>query len=128
MTVYDNALKRRSIRTFTNEKIGDEVYFARSFDYKFDTIVNGRFVLTNNREELVPYNSDKSLYDYIELYLWISDSCQDDDITKCVDSRNQNEMLAKTVKGRVTVELSGDVGETLIRSSKAEVDLNSCKK
>ena len=24
MTVYDNALKRRSIRTFTNEKIGDE--------------------------------------------------------------------------------------------------------
>lgn len=25
MTVYDNALKRRSIRTFTNEKIGDEV-------------------------------------------------------------------------------------------------------
>ena len=62
-------------------KNGEEISNG-SFDYQFDTIKDGRLVLTSIQQDLPEFNIDKSKYDFYQFYLWLSDSCQEEDITK----------------------------------------------
>ena len=100
--------------------------FNGSLDYKFDTIKDGRLVLTNIQQDLIPYNEDKSLYDHYDFYLWISDSCQEDDISLCVDKDKQNNLMNKSIKGKIEVELYGGNKKELIREPSAELNTNTC--
>lgn len=73
-----------------------------SLSTEFDTINNGRLVLTNIQEDLPAYTSTADSYKFI---MWLSDSCQESDITKCIDTENQDYLHNKSISGKVEVEL-----------------------
>ena len=97
-----------------------------SLDYKFDTIVNNRLVLTNIQEDLIPYDDDKTKYDNYEFYMWFSDSCQEEDITKCDNIIDQTNLLNKSISGKLEVELYGKGKNALVRNPQDKIDYNSC--
>lgn len=97
-----------------------------SLDYQFDTIKNGRLVLTNIQQDLVKYDEEKKGYDYYDFYLWISDNCQDDDISKCFDKKGQDNLMGKTLKGKVEIELYADSKKKIVRSPSQIKDIHSC--
>ena len=100
--------------------------FNGSFDYKFDTIKDGRLVLTDIQQDLVPYNTDKSVYDHYDFYLWISDSCQEEDISLCKDKVDQSNLMNKIIRGKIEVELYGEGKKDLVRNPSEELDNNTC--
>ena len=105
-----------------------EIISEGSFDYGFDTIKEKRLVLTNIQQDLKPYSEDKTLYDLYDLYIWMSDSCQDENILECLDKSSQNEMLAKNIKGRINVELRTGRKKEYVRTPSEVLDDTSCVK
>jgi len=103
-----------------------ELMSEGSLDYKFDTIVNGRLVLTPIQQDLVKYNENKSAYDKYEFYMWLSDSCQSEDITECVDSVDQSNMAGKRIKGRIEVELYAEFKKELVRKPSDTLNIKTC--
>ena len=106
-------------------KNGTEIS-SGSLDYHFDTIRDGRLVLTPIQQDLVSYQEDKNLYDFYQFYLWLSDSCQEEDITKCSGSIVQNNLLGKRISGKIEVELYSKTKVALVRNPSDELDTNSC--
>ncbi len=106
-------------------KNGEEISNG-SFDYQFDTIQNGRFVLTEIQQDLKPYSTDKSSYDHYQLYIWLSDSCQSDDSGDCIDSSDQSELLNKKIKGKVEVELYSNSKKILVRKPVDALPTDTC--
>ena len=107
-------------------KKNGKIIESGSLDYQFDTIRDGRFVLTSIQQDLVPYHSDKSGYDYYEFYLWLSDSCQEEDISMCDNYVYQNNLLNKKLSGKIEVELYAGTKKELVREPSSELDLNTC--
>lgn len=70
-------------------------------DFK-DLKESTRLVLTGTQQDLPKYNEAKDEYIF---YLWFSDSCQELNPTKCTESESQNQMLNKTLAGKIEVEL-----------------------
>ena len=97
-----------------------------SLDYHFDTIKKGRLVLTPIQQELVSYSENKNSYDYYQFYLWISDSCQEDDILLCHDKVTQDDLMGKKISGKVEVELYSDMNVPLVRTPSDELDVSTC--
>lgn len=97
-----------------------------SLDYKFDTIKDGRLVLTNMQQDLIKYSEDKSVYDKYEFYMWISDSCQKEDITECTNSESQKNLLNKKISGKIEVELYGGNKKEIERQPKETIDTTTC--
>lgn len=97
-----------------------------SLDYQFDTIRNGRLVLTPIQQDLKNYSKDKSTYDHYEFYLWLSDSCQEEDIELCDNSEVQNYLLGKKIRGKVEVELYSKTKKELVRHPSDILDTNTC--
>ena len=106
-------------------KNGEELSHG-NLDYHFDTIKNGRLVLTPIQEDLKDYNEDKSQYDYYQFYLWISDSCQEEDITKCIGYETQEQLTNKQISGKIEVELYTQTKVELIRTPSEELDTTTC--
>lgn len=107
-------------------KKNGKVISQGSLDYHFDTIKKGRLVLTNTQQDLIPYNEDKNKYDYFEFYLWLSDSCQEEDISLCTDNVYQNNLLNKKFSGKIEVELYGGEKKELDRNPSDELDISTC--
>ena len=103
-----------------------KVISVGNLDYKFDTIVNNRLVLTNIQQDLVKYSDDKSVYDHYEFYMWFSDSCQDDNIFNCEGATDQSKLLNKNLSGKVEVELYGDGKKELERHPSLKLDDSMC--
>ena len=103
-----------------------EVVGDGSFDYQFDTIIDGRLVLTNIQQDLKPYNKDKGTYDYYEFYIWISDSCQSENLSECIGNNDQSLLMNKKLKGKIEVELLVGVKEQVVRTPTTFLDKNSC--
>jgi hypothetical protein len=97
-----------------------------SLDYKFDTIKDGRLVLTPIQQDLVGYSEDKNTYDYYQFYMWISDSYQGDNLLKYSNEIDQSNLMSKKIKGRIEVELSGGTKKTLTRNPSEELDRSTC--
>ncbi len=97
-----------------------------SLDYKFDTIVDKRLVLTNIQQDLIPYNEDKTLYDKFEFYMWMSDSCQEENILDCKNNESQIDLLNKRLSGKIEVELYGGNKKILERKPQEKLDINTC--
>ncbi len=97
-----------------------------SLDYQFDTIVDGRMVLTNIQQDLVPYEESKENYDTYFFYLWLSDSCQEEDIQKCLSKREQKQLMQKKIKGKIEVELYVDNKFVLERKPQMKLDRTVC--
>lgn len=98
-----------------------------SLDYKYDTITDGRLVLTNMQQDLVKFNEDKTTYDKYEFYMWMSDSCQEEDISKCKDSESQKNLLNKKISGKIEVELYGGAKKEIERHPSETLNPNTCK-
>lgn len=99
-----------------------------SLDYRFDTIVDGRLVLTDIQQDLAPYSASKSGYDSYTFYMWFSDSCQSD-LATCVangQTGNQNDLLGKMLSGQVEVELYTESKKELVRKPRTTVDTSTC--
>lgn len=103
-----------------------EVLSSGSLDYQFDTIVDGRFILTPIQQDLVDYSKDKSLYDHYHFYLWLSDSCQSDNLLDGLDSKDQSNLLGKKIQGKIEVELYAEDKKELIRKPSEVLDVNTC--
>lgn len=103
-----------------------EVISTGSLDYKFDTIQNGRLVLTPIQQDLKEYSADKSTYDYYEFYMWISDSFQDEDLSNYNGEEEQSDLIGKRIKGKIEVELYGEEKRELVRKPSEELNTKTC--
>ena len=97
-----------------------------SLDYKFDTIKNGRLVLTPIQQDLKKYSEDKTTYDYFEFYMWVSDSFQDNNLANYNNQVDQSYLMDKLIKGKIEVELYGGKKKELVRTPSEELDTNNC--
>lgn len=97
-----------------------------SLDYHFDTIRNGRLVLTPVQQDLKPFSQNKDDYDVFDFYMWISDSCQEEDITKCLNHENQSYLMNKKLSGKIEVELYSKSKVSLIRTPSDVLDTSTC--
>lgn len=97
-----------------------------SLDYKFDTIDNGRLVLTDTQQDLAKYNKEKVGYDEYDFYMWLSDSCQSSDINECTTSINQDNLMNKKISGKIQVELYSSEKKTLTRNPSKTLDTSTC--
>lgn len=104
----------------------DQILATGSFDYQFDTITNGRLVLTPIQQDLVDYNEDKSQYDHYHFYLWLSDSCQSDNLLDGLDSEDQSDLLGKRIYGKIEVELYAENKKELVRNPSKVLNVNTC--
>ena len=102
--------------------------FTGSLDYRFDTIKDNRLVLTNIQQDLIPYNEDKTVYDHYDFYMWISDSCQEEDITLCKSHEEQTNLLNKVLSGKIEVELYGGTKTNVVREPREELNTSTCIK
>ena len=96
----------------------NEIISEGNLDYQFDTILNGRLVLTPIQQDLVEYSEDKSTYDYYEFYMWLSDSCQ--------DKEKQNNLLDKKIIGKIEIELYKEVKKELVRNPSKTLNTQTC--
>ena len=97
-----------------------------SLDYHFDTIQNGRLILTNIQQDLPKYSKTRIGYDYYEFYLWLSDACQDENILNCKNQNMQNNLLNKKIKGKIEVELYAYKKVRLKRNPSKSLDFGTC--
>lgn len=97
-----------------------------NLDYKFDTIANGRLILTNIQQNLKEYSDDKNTYDHYDFYMWFSDSCQEENILSCEETEDQTKLLNKTISGRIEVELYGGNKKELERHPSETLDKTTC--
>lgn len=109
-------------------KNGTEIS-SGSLDYQFDTIVDGRLVLTTIQQDLPDYSADEVGYDDYQFYLWLSDSCQDD-ISTCISNNNlvdQSSLVGKNLSGKIEVELYTEGKKELVRNPKSSLDVTTCQ-
>lgn len=100
-----------------------------SLDYKFDIIdKNGRLVLTNIQQDLPNYSATQSGYDSYTFYLWLSDSCQDSDISNCANSVDQSPLRGKSISGKIEVELYTEGKKELTRHPSNTVSNSKCSR
>ena len=104
----------------------NEIISEGNLDYQFDTILNGRLVLTPIQQDLVEYSEDKSTYDYYEFYMWLSDSCQDIELINCLDKEKQNNLLDKKIIGKIEIELYKEVKKELVRNPSKTLNTQTC--
>jgi len=104
----------------------DEIISEGSLDYKFDTINNGRLVLTNMGQDLKEYSKNKSTYDSYKFYMWLSDSCQEEDFSKCSNVELQNNLLGKKISGKISVDLYVGIKKELQRNPQETLNTEIC--
>ena len=108
-------------------KDGSEVATG-SFSYQFDTIVDGRLVLTNPQFDLPDYSANKTGYHNFSFYIWLSDSCQDD-LETCKANNNivdQTYLTGRYFSGKVEVELYTESKKNLVRKPATSIPGGSC--
>lgn len=108
-------------------KNGEEISNG-SLDYRFDTIVDGRMVLTNTQQDLAEYNAERIGYDNYTFYMWFSDSCQESDLATCVangQTGNQSNMVGKLLSGKIEVELYTGSKKDLVRKTSDTLDTST---
>ena len=98
-----------------------------SLDYKFDTIdSNGRFLLTTIQQDLPDYDVNQVGYDNYSFYMWISDSCQSDDVSACTNAVDQSDLMGKNLGGKIEVELYTEGKKELLRHPSTNLSGSAC--
>ena len=94
-----------------------------NFSPSFDTINKGRLVLTDIQQDLKDYSTVSDDY---EFRMWLSDSCQEDDIKKCQNNEDQSNLLNKSISGKIEVELYTGSKSKLERKKSDTIDTSTC--
>jgi len=97
-----------------------------NFSYLFDTIEDGRLVLTEIQQDLPNYNANQTGYHEYSFYMWFSDSCQDSDITNCTGKVDQSALVGKYFSGKIEVELYTESKKALVRNPGTSLDTSTC--
>ena len=126
--IYDVALNLSADCSLKNENVKWNLYknnnllttgnISPSFD---EDILEDKLILTNTQEDLPTYSSTSDKYVFI---LWMSESCTEEDITKCDLSKAlSSDMGNKTISGNIDIRLNTGKKKTHTRVSS---DINSC--
>ena len=103
-----------------------EIISEGNLGYEFDTIVDGKLVLTPIQQDLKEYSEDKNTYDRYTFYMWLSDSCQDDDLTNCKGAHDLSGLLNKKISGKISIDLNVGVKKELVRKPTEILNTENC--
>ena len=106
-------------------KNGEVISFG-NLSYEFDTIVDGKLVLTPIQQDLKDYSEDKSTYDNYTFYMWLSDSCQDDNLTNCKGAHDLSGLLNKKISGKISIDLNVGAKKELVRKPSNTLNTKNC--
>ena len=124
--IYDVLLNLTADCSLKNESVKWNLYknnnllTSGSTSPKYDKdVLNGKIMLTDTQQDLVPYSKTADKYVFI---LWMSESCNEEDITKCDISKGlTSDSGGKSISGNIDIRLnSGKKKENRRESSDIE--------
>ena len=124
--IYDVLLNLTADCSLKNESVKWNLYknnnllTSGSTSPKYDkNILKGKIMLTDTQQDLVPYSKTADKYVFI---LWMSESCNEEDITKCDISKGLTSLSGgKSISGNIDIRLnSGKKKENRRESSDIE--------
>ena len=127
--IYDVLLNLTADCSLKNESIKWNLYKNNNLltsgttSPKYDkNVLGGKITLTDTQQDLVPYSKTADKYVFI---LWMSESCNEEDITKCDLSKSlTSDSGGKSISGNIDIRLnSGKKKENKRESSNIE---NTC--
>ena len=126
--IYDAILNIDADCSLKNESVKWNLYknnnllTSGSTSPKYDRdVLNGKITLTDTQQDLVPYSKPADKYVFI---LWMSESCNEEDITKCDISKGlTSDSGGKSISGNIDIRLnSGKKKE----NSRGSMDVDAC--
>ena len=126
--IYDAILNIDADCSLKNESVKWNLYknnnllTSGSTSPKYDkNILKGKIMLTDIQQDLVPYSKTADKYVFI---LWMSESCNEEDITKCDISKGLTSLSGgKNISGNIDIRLnSGKKKE----NSRGSMDVDAC--
>ena len=126
--IYDAILNIDADCSLKNESVKWNLYknnnllTSGSTSPKYDRdVLNGKITLTDTQQDLVPYSKPADKYVFI---LWMSESCNEEDITKCDISKGLTSLSGgKNISGNIDIRLnSGKKKE----NSRGSMDVDAC--
>ncbi len=126
--IYDAILNIDADCSLKNENIKWNLYknnnllTSGSTSPKYDKdVLNGKITLTDTQQDLVPYSGTADKYVFI---LWMSESCTEEDITKCdISNALTSDSGGKSISGNIDIKLnSGKKKE----NKRVSIDSNGC--
>ena len=109
--IYDVLLNLTADCSLKNESVKWNLYknnnllTSGSTSPKYDKdVLNGKIMLTDTQQDLVPYSKTADKYVFI---LWMSESCNEEDITKCDISKGlTSDSGGKSISGNIDIRLN----------------------
>ena len=109
--IYDAILNIDTDCSLKNENIKWNLYKNNNLltsgttSPKYDKdVLNGKITLTDTQQDLVPYSKTADKYVFI---LWMSESCNEDDITKCdISNALTSDSGGKSISGNIDIRLN----------------------
>ena len=126
--IYDAILNIDADCSLKNESVKWNLYKNNSLltsgstSPKYDKdVLNGKITLTDTQQDLVPYSKTADKYVFI---LWMSESCNEEDITKCDISKGLTSASGgKSISGNIDIRLnSGKKKE----NKRETMDIDAC--
>ena len=126
--IYDVLLNLTADCSLKNESVKWNLYknnnllTSGSTSPKYDRdVLKGKIMLTDIQQDLVPYSNTADKYVFI---LWMSESCNEEDITKCDISKGlTSDSGGKSVSGNIDIRLnSGKKKE----NKRKTMDIDAC--
>ena len=126
--IYDAILNIDADCSLKNESVKWNLYKNNSLltsgntSPKYDKdVLNGKITLTDTQQDLVPYSKTADKYVFI---LWMSESCNEEDITKCDISKGlTSDSGGKSISGNIDIRLnSGKKKE----NKRETMDIDAC--
>ena len=126
--IYDVLLNLTADCSLKNESVKWNLYknnnllTSGSTSPKYDkNILKGKIILTDTQQDLVPYSKTADKYVFI---LWMSESCNEEDITKCDISKGlTSDSGGKSISGNIDIRLNS--GKKKV-NSRGSIDGDAC--
>ena len=126
--IYDAILNIEADCSLKNESVKWNLYKNNnlltngSTSPKYDRdVLNGKITLTDIQQDLVPYSKTADKYVFI---LWMSESCNEEDITKCDISKGlTSDSGGKSISGNIDIRLNS--GKKKV-NSRGSIDGDAC--
>ena len=127
--IYDVLLNLTADCSLKNESVKWNLYknnnllTSGSTSPKYDKdVLKGKIMLTDIQQDLVPYSKTADKYVFI---LWISESCNEEDITKCDISKGlTSDSGGKSISGNIDIRLNSGKKKENKRES---IEGNACE-
>ena len=127
--IYDVLLNLTADCSLKNESVKWNLYknnnllTSGSTSPKYDkNILKGKIMLTDTQQDLVPYSKTADKYVFI---LWMSESCNEEDITKCDISKGlTSDSGGKSISGNIDIRLNSGKKKENKRES---IEGNACE-